>query len=186
MAVGDGGLSLFFNVAQLLKEPVGSTRNVAVEGEVSVPDRGTVTRVKGSVRLTHTDQGVWLDGSLEATLETECSRCLVPFGQWVTLRMSDLYGSVVDLQTGKRVDLSEEADDHFLIDEHHILDVTEGVRQYAIAAAPLQPLCQEQCPGLCPQCGANLNEGSCGCAQPIDPRWEPLKQVFSAGIRREE
>ena len=180
-------MSLFFNVAQLLKEPVGSTRNVAVEGEVSIPDRETGTQVKGSVRLTHTGQGVWLDGSLRATLEAECSRCLAPFGQWVTLRLSDLYVSPVDLQTGKRANFSEEADDdHFLIDEHHILDVTEGVRQYIIAAAPIQSLCQGQCAGLCPGCGTNLNEGPCGCEQPTDPKWEPLKQAFGAGIRHEE
>ena len=178
-------MSLLFNVAQLLKEPPGFSRSVAAEGEVSISDEGALTRVKGEVWLTRTDQGVWVEGLLNATLETECSRCLASFCQWVTFRLSDLYVAAVNLQTGKREPLSK-GDDYFPIDEHHTLDLAEGVRQYAIAAAPLRPLCSVQCLGLCPGCGANLNGGSCGCTPPIDPRWEPLRGLLngSPGLAR--
>ena len=174
-------MSLLFNVAQLLKEPPGFSRPIAAEGEVSTTEEGASTRVTGRAWLTRTDQGVWVEGLLKATLETECSRCLTSFCQWIALGLSDLYVAIVDLKTGKRVQPSE-GDGHFLIDEHHTLDLTEGVRQYAIAAAPLRSLCSAQCLGLCPDCGANLNEGPCGCSSPIDPRWEPLKGLFKAGM----
>ena len=177
---GEGELSLLFNVAQLLKEPPGFSRSVDIKGEALVSGGEGLTRVKGSALLTHTDQGVWVEGRLNATLETECSRCLASFCQWVTLRLSDLYIATVDLQTGRKVPVPEGEDDYFLIDGHHMLDLTEGVRQYAIGAAPLQPLCSDHCRGICPQCGANLNEGLCGCEPPIDPRWEPLMELLNA------
>ena len=67
----------------------------------------------------------------------------------------------------------------FTIDEHHILDLTEAVRQYALLALPMKPLCRQDCAGLCPTCGHNLNQGGCGCPpQGPDPRWSGLNKLL--------
>jgi uncharacterized protein len=67
----------------------------------------------------------------------------------------------------------------FTIDEQHILDLTEAVRQYSLMAIPIKALCREDCAGLCQTCGKNLNEGTCDCAAPdIDPRWAKLTKLL--------
>ena len=59
-----------------------------------------------------------------------------------------------------------------------VLDLSEAVRQYALLALPMKPLCQEDCAGLCPQCGANLNGGSCSCGRDcISSPWAQLKSL---------
>jgi uncharacterized protein len=70
----------------------------------------------------------------------------------------------------------------FTIDEHHILDLTEAIRQYTVLAVPMKPLCNENCAGLCPSCGQNLNQGECGCPSPdTDPRWANLRRITVTG-----
>ena len=59
-----------------------------------------------------------------------------------------------------------------LVDDE--LDLEPLVRDAVLLELPLAPLCREDCAGLCPQCGANRNEGACGCAAPRDPRWATL------------
>jgi uncharacterized protein len=66
----------------------------------------------------------------------------------------------------------------FTIDEHHILDLTEAIRQYIVTAMPMKSLCREDCAGLCPTCGKDLNQGKCGCKQEeLDPRWAELLKL---------
>jgi uncharacterized protein len=177
-------VSRLFNVAQLLKEPVGSTRTLEVVDELPAPDGDAVTHIRGQVRLIRTDQGIWTEGSVDATVHAECSRCLVRFSRWVTLKLSGEFLPTVDIQTGRRLKHLQDVDDSFAIDGYHTLDLTEAIRQYTIAATPLQPLCQAQCQGICSGCGADLNEGSCGCQQPIDPRWAPLMNMLTRNSNR--
>ena len=171
-------MSLYFNVAQMLKEPIGATRGVDVAGEAAISNDGIKSHVSGGVRLTRTDQGVWVEGKVMATMEAECSRCLVSYSHWVTPKLDDLFLPTVDVHTGARLRSLADSEDAFVIDSYHTLDLTEAVRQGAIAAMPLQPLCRTECQGLCPHCGADLNDGPCGCTPEIDARWEPLRQML--------
>ena len=66
----------------------------------------------------------------------------------------------------------------FPIDQNHQLDLREAIRQNLLLALPMQPLCKETCAGLCPQCGKNLNEGSCNCQPPIDERLSALADLL--------
>ncbi|MBA7688765.1 hypothetical protein ES703_97254 [subsurface metagenome] len=69
----------------------------------------------------------------------------------------------------------------FTIDEHHILDLTEAIRQYALLAIPMKPLCRGDCAGLCPNCGHNINQGPCDCSpQETEPRWSELSKLTLA------
>jgi len=69
--------------------------------------------------------------------------------------------------------------DAFQIDENHLLDLTEAIRQYREVATEMQPLCRPDCRGLCPICGADLNAGDCGCnAGAIDARWAGLAELL--------
>ena len=71
-------------------------------------------------------------------------------------------------------EFDEEFDKSEAVDD--LLDVTELLRDVLIAGQPMKNLCQADCKGLCPKCGANLNEGDCGCEKFIvDPRLAALK-----------
>ena len=66
-----------------------------------------------------------------------------------------------------------------IIDERHIIDFAEAIRQYAVLGIPMKPLCSDQCAGLCPTCGQNLNQGPCECPKAeIDPRWSELLKLL--------
>ena len=59
------------------------------------------------------------------------------------------------------------------------LDITEDVRQVLLLSVPMKVLCTEDCKGLCPKCGINLNKQSCDCREEIaDSRWEDLRKLI--------
>jgi len=95
----------------------------------------------------------------------------------LTLNIEDEYFPTTDVVSGASLPLPGEPG-CFTIDEHHILDLTEAIRQYALLAVPMKPLCRGDCAGLCPNCGHNLNQGPCDCLpQKVDPRWSELNKL---------
>jgi uncharacterized protein len=98
----------------------------------------------------------------------------------LTLKIEEEYFPITDVVSGASSSLPEEPS-CFTIDEHHILDLTEAIRQYALLAMPMKPLCRGDCAGLCPNCGHNLNQGPCDCLpQEADPRWSELNKLALA------
>ena len=168
------------NVAQLLKEPIGSTRNYEVDGTVNIiGDAGS--EVQGGVALTRTDRGVLVRGMLHTEVEITCSRCLGLFSYPLTFNIEEEYFPVIDVLTGTPVFQPDEPGS-FTIDGHHVLDLTEAIRQYALLTIPMKSLCREDCAGLCPSYGRNLNPGACDCPpQEADPRWSKLKKLVLTG-----
>ena len=163
------------NVSQQLKEPVGSTRDYELSELVNT--NGNASMVEGRVRLMRTDRGILAKASLSTQLEANCSRCLSLFSCPLALSIEEEYFPTTDVITGTSLPLPEEPG-CFSIDEHYILDLTEAIRQYSLLVVPMKPLCHEDCAGLCPQCGHNLNLGSCQCPpQQIDPRWAELSKL---------
>ena len=94
------------------------------------------------------------------------------------MNFEEEYFPVIDVASGGSLPLPDEPG-CFTIDEHLILDLTEAVRQYALLALPMKPLCRQDCAGLCPTCGRNLNQGGCDCPpQGLDPRWSGLSKLL--------
>ena len=165
------------NVAQLLKEAIVSIRNHEVSGEVDIAGNGAGSMVKGEVRLMRTDRGILVRGTLDTEVEVTCSRCLNSFRYSLVLNIEEEYFPTVDVVSGASASIPDEPG-CFTIDEHHMLDLTEAVRQHALMVLPMKPLCCEDCAGLCLTCGHNLNLGLCECPpQPVDPRWAVLTKL---------
>ncbi|RLT26808.1 MAG: DUF177 domain-containing protein [Chloroflexi bacterium] len=144
------------NVATLLQEPVGSRRELTLENEtISIPDMNYVAQVVGRVRLMRSPRGVLAHANLITRPHLTCSRCLEEFDQPLAISLDEEFVPQQDPASGHPVEA--EIDD-FRIDEHNELDLSEAVRQYETAALPLQPVCRDDCAGLCPECGQNLNE----------------------------
>ncbi len=164
------------NVSQLLKEPIGATRDYKVSEIVDITGGGRL--VHGEVKLLRTHRGILVKGVLHTEVELICSRCLTPFNFPVTLNIGEEYIPTVDVVSGVPL-VSPEEPGPFVIDEHHVIDLTEAIRQYLLLAIPMKPLCREDCAGLCSNCGHNLNQGPCGCpVKQVDPRWSELSKLI--------
>ena len=175
-----------FNVAQLLKEPFGATRNYVVETDLQDlvpetelsqgPDEPRVS-LTGSLRLMHVINGVLAQGDLSAAVTVPCVRCLEPVKAPIDLTVEETFEPTIDVITGQSV-RPEEEDRALWIDEHHILDLQEVLRQDVLVAIPVHVVCCPDCRGLCATCGKNLNEGDCDCKTEPDPRWAALQALL--------
>jgi uncharacterized protein len=165
------------NVAQLLRASIGSVKDYEVKKVIDITGDGVNDLVQGKVRLTRTNRSILVKGALEADVELTCSRCLGPFRRSLKVNLEEEYYPTADVDTGAAIAVPDEPG-CFTIDQNHILDLTEAVRQYALLAVPMKPLCRENCAGLCPFCGQNLNRGPCGCPpKAADPRWSELSKL---------
>ncbi|MBI3002775.1 MAG: DUF177 domain-containing protein [candidate division NC10 bacterium] len=129
------------------------------------------------LRLTRTQGGVLAEGEVASTLSLICSRCSEPFALPVKEPFSVFYQEPLPPSAEEEVELGpEDLDTDFLAQGR--LDLTALLHENLLLALPAQPLCREDCQGLCPRCGANRNEGACACAgPPADPRFAILEQL---------
>ncbi|MBI4288580.1 MAG: DUF177 domain-containing protein [Chloroflexi bacterium] len=165
-----------FNVAQLLREPTGAARSYQLETSIELR-QGEEVAFRGQVDFLRTDKGVLVHAQMESLVSEICSRCLSPFAHHLRVEFREEFYPTVEVNLGYRLPPPEDTIS-FTIDENHLLDIGEALRQYAIMALPLKPLCHSECAGLCPQCGKNLNEGPCGCPPSSpDPRWSALRDL---------
>jgi uncharacterized protein len=177
---------VIFNVAQLLKEPVGATRTNLVDADLQDlapdtelnqgPDEPRVS-LTGLLRLMHVTAGVLIQGDLSAQVTMPCVRCLEPVKAPLNVAVEETFEPTIDIITGQSV-RPEEEDRDLWINEHHILDLQEVLRQNVLVALPVHVICRPDCRGLCSTCGKNLNEGDCGCQSEPDPRWAALQELL--------
>ena len=169
-----------FNVAQLLKEPSGSSRTGEVDEVLTLEDDGRASRIAGSMALVRTDKGVWVSAALDSQVVCTCSRCLKEYEQPIHMTIEEEYLPLVDIHTGARLPPANHGEESFYIDHDHSLDLGEAARQYSALSTPMKPVCSDACAGICVTCGANLNESPCTCDKtPRDSRWGPLIGLVS-------
>jgi uncharacterized protein len=174
--------SFQFNVAQLLKQPTGA-RRIYDLAAADVPSLDEAVKVAapyhGWVRLTRIGTGILVTGELQTTVELECTHCLATFWGEMRFEVEEEFRPTLDIASGTWLPPDPDQDVATLIDEHHILDLAEVVRQNLLLSLPSSPICRPDCRGLCPYCGQNRNEGSCDCrTEEVDSRWAGLKASF--------
>ena len=131
--------------------------------------------VKGTVRRSGNE--VFVDGHLETRAQVECDRCLKPVDLPVSAEFALEYITGADYESRSTAALSEEELSVSVFDGESI-DVDEIVKEQILLAVPARTLCREDCEGMCPDCGIDLNIGECGCTtNEIDPRWAALKDL---------
>lgn len=171
---------MMYNVAQLLRQAPGASRQHAITGALIDIDENNPghTAVSGTVLLIRTDSGILAMGEATFALVRVCRRCLEPAKQQVTISFEEEFVPSLDVETGRSLDTSE-ASPELVITDEHLLNLTEVLRQYAVMDAVSGTLCTADCLGLCPVCGQNLNRGECGCERRhIDPRMAPLLELL--------
>jgi len=163
----------------LLRLGRSGTATIEVEVPAEAPlwvGSGLDLRAPVRVRLQATAVGggnVYVTGAARTTLGFQCRRCL----EGVLVRLEEPVSMLFE-----RVDESARdtgsADVYSLEARQTELDLAEPIREQLILAAPTYVVCREECRGLCPGCGVNLNTEACVCAgEEPDPRWEVLRTL---------
>lgn len=181
-------MSLRFNVSQLLKSSPGAVREFHIEEDVRTIDQGLAitSPLVGKIRLMRSADGVLATGELGTSAELECDRCLEPFVAGLEVHLEEEYRPTVDVLTGAPLETAADLEAETLIDEAHILDLEEVLRQDLILAMPLHALCHPECAGLCPHCGQNLNQGKCDCRRTVvDARLADLAALLEKSGKEE-
>lgn len=172
-----------FNVAGMLQEAPGATREVALRDRyLSVgPDVELAGPVDGLIRLLRTNRGILLRGSLDAPLRRTCARCLDPYVETVRLQLAEEFLPTVDPLHGVALPLPPADEEALAIDAQHQIDLTPVLRDELALTEPMHPLCRPDCPGLCAGCGRHMDVGSCTCAtDEPDPRLAALARLLES------
>ena len=140
-----------------------------------VPEGSTVGF---ELRLEAVMEGVLVTGTAHAELEGECVRCLAEIHDEVVADFQELF-AYEESDTAR----SGEDEDAGRL-EGDLLDLEPLLRDAVVLMLPFQPLCREDCAGLCVECGANLNDDPGHTHElAVDPRWEKLRNLEAAGLK---
>ncbi|MGI8918478.1 MAG: YceD family protein [Pyrinomonadaceae bacterium] len=132
-------------------------------------------RVTG--RVQQSDSKVTVKGEAAAELQLECDRCLKPLSVPVFSSFEVGYVTPDTYQADSAAELLDE-DLSLSVFNGEVLDIDELVREQLLLELPAQILCQQECKGLCQECGGDRNDADCKCEDAqIDPRWAGLKEI---------
>jgi len=121
-------------------------------------------------RLSSAGEGrFYFSGRMTGAVADECRRCLTPTQARVDEELHLLFADATDEE-------SDDSDEYMLEPQATTIDLRPALREQWLLVAPGFVLCREDCKGLCPRCGADLNLGPCGCPPVIDPRWAALRR----------
>ena len=150
------------------------------EGEISLDE--TRARLTGATsvegRASRKGREVRLAGKIGAIFEMLCDRCLRPVEVPAEVEFQE---SFVPREDDARTEAERELlkdDLHLSVYDGDAIEVGDIAREQLLLALPARFVCREDCKGLCPQCGADLNAGACDCAsREVDPRWAALGKL---------
>lgn len=164
---------LKINVAQIKRRLV-SVKPLAYELDpeeldISPEELAVIGRIRLEGSVTNAGDVLLLEARLTATVRRACDRCLKEFDALTEACVVEkFYPPGAD-------SLEEDA----LVYDSDVLDITEPLREGLLLSEPMRALCRQDCRGLCCVCGADLNEGDCGCARvSVDPRLAALKRFL--------
>jgi uncharacterized protein len=159
------------NVGFLIGQSVGFSRDFPFEiDEIRLDPDLLLEQLRGTARVTRTAQGLLVQVKMQATLLTECVRCLTSYAQPLCIDFAELYAFNNKSVTDSGLMLPDDA---------HI-NLTPLVREYMLLDVPIKPVCSLDCKGLCPVCGENLNEKDCGHRpEDTDPRLAVLRSLLN-------
>lgn len=173
---------------QLAEEPLILNESVpegAIDYTPDVRQVGPLT-LKGRAELIVEHRGprefvqdIRLRAHVEGTFELLCARCLEPVLTPLAGDFDLIYRPAgVEVDSGERAITEDETEIGYY--ERNGLLLEDAVREQVLLNLPGRALCQQECKGLCPQCGANRNATDCGCGEsPADPRWSALAGLAS-------
>lgn len=164
---------LRLNVGFIIHESIGYSRDFPLEiPQLRLPPDLELYDLRGFARVTRTAQGLLVQVRLSANVRTQCVRCLTEFMQPLDVDFTELYAFTPNSVT----------ESGLIVPENGKIDLAPLVREEMLVAIPMSPLCREDCSGLCPVCGENLNENPHEHEdEGVDPRLDVLKSLLEKG-----
>jgi uncharacterized protein len=129
------------------------------------------------LRIISAEKQYIIRGQITTTASAQCVKCLTQF----KLTVAEEVGWAVQIvDDPKIITREEESEDFWFIEKGCVeLNIADRVRETVLIGLLQDPVCREDCRGLCAQCGANLNRDPCGCkTKEIDSQWGPLKELL--------
>jgi uncharacterized protein len=124
------------------------------------------------LRMESVMEGVLATGTVSGSAAGQCVRCLDPVSRRFVVDLQELYAYPGREHEGDEDELRELEGD--------LIDLEPALRDAVVLALPLRPTCREDCPGLCPQCGAKLADDPVHTHEVADPRWAALQGLLDA------
>jgi uncharacterized protein len=163
---------------RVFDEYPAETTVYANPGEIGRLDDSVVRidAAKVDLAIQKSGEEYYCQGEVEAQVVLECSRCLAEFTSKL-MGDTDFVACSSEFAARRR---GTDDEDYVCFEGNDLrVDIVDPVRQTLVFALSMKPLCSEDCRGLCPTCGSNLNEQTCNCTdETIDPRWDGLKKLF--------
>lgn len=120
--------------------------------------------------VTNNSKALELDIDVSGKATVHCARCAKPFEVTISFPVRE---------TLMREDEASTADDEVILYQGKEIELDDIIISNFLMNVPVKYLCRDDCKGLCPQCGTNLNENMCDCSKDvIDPRWEKLAEIM--------
>ncbi|MFG2192645.1 YceD family protein [Streptomyces sp. NPDC048639] len=157
---------------QRLTRSVDAPADLGIE-VIGVPGDATVEL---DLRLESVMEGVLVTGTARAPLKGECVRCLEPLGRELEADFQEMFSYPDADDRSREAESGDDAEDEdMLFLEDGMFDLEPVLRDAVVLALPLQPVCREDCPGLCPECGARLADDPDHRHDAADTRWAALQ-----------
>jgi uncharacterized protein len=134
--------------------------------------------VRADLHIDRSGRGLLIGGAFTGDVPLVCSRCLEGFAYQAGDHFQVYCEVASPTQLEEEHELSDDELDVTYLEEGRI-NTEHLLRENILLSLPIQPLCHEDCHGLCPRCGANLNQGACGCTETrVDPRLQVLRKLL--------
>ncbi len=174
---------MFFSVREL--ELRKARFDVSIPpGQIDYEDKvrqGSPLEALGTVELLSNTLGeIRVRGHMKVGMEADCDRCLEPVKYPLDCDFDLFYRPEPETKghrSGEEVAI-DEGESQIAFYEGAGLELNDILREHILLSLPMQYVCSETCKGICPVCGQNRNQASCGCSQrPVDDRWSALKNL---------
>jgi uncharacterized protein len=170
-----------FNVAGLLHEPPGATRDASLRDHYVTlgPDVELAGPLDADLRFSRTNRGILVRGNVRAPLRRVCARCTDPYVEEVRVEVSEEFLPSLDPLTGAPLEVAGDEDRPLLVSDHHEIELDGVMHDELALSEPMHPLCRPDCPGLCVECGEKLDRGDHAHGDDeIDPRLAGLAALL--------
>ena len=164
---------LRLDISYLVKQPPATYKEFEFNfPQLELSPELVLVDIQGSIAISVTEDGVVADGKLKALSQLSCSRCLDDYWQPLEINFTEIFSAN---PAGDPADDQQEQP----LEADGSIDLGSILRDYAVVDIPIRQLCKDDCKGLCPTCGMNLNQKDCGHRQEsINPRMEGLRQFL--------
>ena len=154
--LGKKGEQIEFSITENIEKDEDYALITEFGGPVVI--KGKATNVDGAIKVE-------ADGEIEVFMS--CDRCVKDVKEDIDFILDEVFVASGNAQEGDETYSGS------------VIDLTGAVKKSILSSLPMKVLCSEDCKGLCPQCGKDLNTGECGCkTEHIDPRFESLRSLF--------